>query len=140
MSGPATEVAAPPDAARVAVKAEAEAREVHSAYISSGSRELYLSSLAAVFSISGSVSSSTPKLSAHLALGLYGQQRLVNMTRRFNHLIRNHGKRRKVAAASSRSVGLREVCQEFLVDMGLLPNDMSILPAARNAGADEASE
>jgi hypothetical protein len=134
----AVEAAAPADVAHAAVQVEAGAREAHAAFISSGCHELYLSSLAAILSSSGSASS-TPKMSTYLALGLYGQQRLVNMVRRFNHLIRNHGKRRKVEMKSPQSVGLREVCQEFLVDIGLLPDDMSVLPAARNteAVADE---
>ena len=46
---------------RASASVEAKARNTHYTYTSSGSRELYLSSLAAIFS--GGVSSSAPKLS-----------------------------------------------------------------------------
>jgi hypothetical protein len=79
-----------------------------------------------------------------LAIGLYGQQRLVQMTRKVNHAYR-HVKRRKKLGAIAYSAGVREVCTELLVDIGLLSSDMSAYPAAhnevpRNAAAEDDEE
>lgn len=84
--------AAQQNAIRAAEKVQADARRAHSTYVPFGSREVYLSSLAAI--LSGGVASSSPKLSSSLAIGLYGQQRLVQMTRKVNFAYR-HIKRRK---------------------------------------------
>jgi len=117
-------------------EAEEEARRAHSAYVSSGSRELYLSSLSAVFS--GDSSSCAPKLSTFLALGLHGQRRLVNFIRQFNFKFRNT----KVARADGASrfeVDTRDVCQSFLLEMGLIASDLPAIPASRNLGASNAA-
>jgi hypothetical protein len=86
----------------------------------------------------GGIAFSAPKLSTYLALGLHGQRRLVDLARQVNHTIR-HKKKLKSEIAPPVAVGVRDVCREFMVEIGLIAGDMSTLPAARNAAERNAA-
>jgi hypothetical protein len=115
---------------KTADAAQEEALSEISKYEASGSRESYLSAFACTFS---GASSSAPQMSLHLALGVYGLQRFVNVTRQLNHNLSNKNKRLKQGSAPV-LVDVKDACRELLVDLGLIPSDSSTLVSSRDTG------